>query len=224
MEIGTFEATSASQQKFPRVKIDHDSGNFVYVGSDSAARPESLGHQLTVVGLGLLRSRTLWNEKDRGGVLCSSPDSIHGTPRHMSGRNPGQIPLADGTVACATCPFESDCSRTWTVPAVILTAKGGTVPTGTEDPVVRLQFTGSSIKNLEPYLKPLRASLTPLYTTLTKITVRRGGRYSVAKFEKGASTAEARHPEYSRLLREVREFVAPRHAAPKANFQGIQMN
>lgn len=229
MQPGIFQPRGASNSKpapqtsapYRQAKIDQARGEFIIDGY-------SVGKAITVVGLGLLRTRTMWptDLQKRGGMkapLCNSKDSITGIPtRHFPWHHTALTGPTE-QLACDVCPFKSysksgpTCKQEWNVPFRFLEQN-------IHDAVYMLSFTASGIKNLEPYMKRFRDSATPFYYESTTITLkRRSGQndnqtFSVPYFTHAGMTNPAAHLQFAYDLNLVREFMQPSQAVAAPGF------
>lgn len=225
MELGKFTRGSGQQSAptpgYPQVKIEHRSGRFMLNGFD-------LGRQISIIGLGLLRSRQYWEAESVDGTrspVCQSHDAIVGIPRV------DKFPWDDSEfskvgsnlkLSCKMCSFKGwlpgekqpRCKQTWTVPFIspdlAETYRHGSNPLD----VMMVSFTASSILNLKPYLTPFRDNRIPLYSRVTDIILKRvskgGNVWTEAHFATTGTTDDRMWPQYSALLHKAKDFMQPR--------------
>ncbi|WKW85510.1 hypothetical protein SEA_REYNAULD_58 [Rhodococcus phage Reynauld] len=233
MEFGTHVPAGPTAKQYPMLRIDPVHGTLYRDDTE-----HQFGREVTVIGLGLLRSRVLWPEEMGGRPTCRSADSITGQPqRGFPWKNvlgPGEKPTMERT--CADCALRAkgprglSCKQNWIIPCRITFGRNETIPAGWDDPIFRLTVDYySAIDALEKYLIPFRDTATPLYSTTTRIMIRKVGSNGKARalpvFSKGSPTAESRWPEFAAQLDAIREHVRvkPRVSGAGSRFQGLQL-
>lgn len=241
--LGRFDANDPAPRattqfrapRIPSIKIDHKRGQFtVGVGDRNEPVDALIGDELTVVGLGLIRSRQMWGEVlGRRAILCKSHDTIIGKPSMENfpwdESNFANV-LSNSTLPCSDCGFKAPaprdefrCTETWTVPVIGLprsstnvqiSGGGLTHYTLISDPntVYTIGFTASSIRNLTEYLTPFRDK-RPLYDVWTRIKLRKVSSndsvYTVASFETHSETDPEDRPKYAKHLADVKALFQP---------------
>jgi len=207
----------------PRLKI---------IGKDATFEDNLTGerhNKITVVLLGLVKQRILWDEevKEGDGPLCRSNNFNEGSPfakdfpwraskferdDYDKGKDGGEIILP-----CANCALKEWgtnprggtpwCSEQHTFPLLMLDEHGNTSPA-----VLTLQR--SAIKASKSYVTGFARTRTPLYTAITEISLnaqRRGSvDYAVPSFVKASETDRDAWPEYAQQYRSIREFLTSR--------------
>jgi hypothetical protein len=207
----------------PRLNINHGGANFV----DNLTGQEY--PELTVVLLGLIKQRILWDaDVDEGEKpMCKSYDFSTGRPDVMRfpwkvAKFDHQAGAKDGTLPCASCNLKEWgshpqretpwCSEQHTFP-LLMEVAGGYAPA-----ILTLQRSG--IKPSRAYLSAFARTKTPLFTVKTKIGLtaqKRGSvNYAVPTFVKQDETDEDEWSGFAQQYRSIREFIttAP---APKSD-------
>jgi len=205
-----------SDMVMPTVRIDHKKGVFV----DGLSNEEY--PSMTVVLLGLIKQRVLWEPEveDGGskGPLCKSYNFNIGHPD--SDRFPWKesgFPKADegATLPCESCVLKDWgthpkrdtpwCSEQHTFAILMPTNEEGDLA-----PAL-LTIQRSAIKPSRTYLTSFARSKTPLYTVFTNIELDHRSRgsvdYAVPKFQKKHATDQSDWPEFAAQYRTIREFV-----------------
>lgn len=231
MKLGNFNRGSGQQfyqtPGYPQIKIDHDTGKFYVKGNPD----KILDRSLDIIGLGLFRSRTYWASpasvtRDVK-IACKSHDGVEGIPGEEFPWEESEFAkvASNAKLPCAQCTFKGwlpnekqpRCSSTWTIPALVPVFMN---PSFQADPdadlgIFMLPFTASSIPNLEEYLTPLRDQGMPVYSRITRVTLKRvskGNReFAKAEFALHEHTRERDWPKFSRMLHEVRNFMQPKN-------------
>ncbi len=225
MKLGTLTTgqglkSTTPPTKFTQIKIDHD----------SAAFGEPVGKRsFDCVALGLIRTRILWpnnlnnlvpaqNLRGIRGPVCKSKDAIQGVPTQVNAFpwqaagfthvvQSGKMPPT-GTLSCDDCLLKEfkdrqkpECSSSWVIPLL-------SVIPGVTQPYY-ITVTASSIKNVSEYLKPFRDNGTPLYSCVTKFSLRKTGKgssvWSTVSCSKAGQTDEKHHYLYSSILAQAKQ-------------------
>lgn len=203
----------------PRLTIDHKQGLLV----NSLTKEEY--ENLTVVVLGLVKQRILWEpEVQEGDVrpLCKSLDHKIGRPDpatfpwDASGFARQDFPGDEPELPCAGCnlkEWDSHPSRgiAWCTEQYVLPVIMPRDESGQGVPAI---FTAqrSGIRPARAYLSDFAASQTPPFTVFTEITFdkfRRGQvDYAVPKFKKIGQTPQESWEAFGDAYRTVRSFVS----------------
>lgn len=213
MEIGELPAGSTTH--YPMVRIDHARAQFTMNGVP-------FGSVLTVIPLGLLRSRQLYAPAGRTRV-CSSPDAINGFPRPGFPLRESGLPAATAPAACSGCKLRGydaeggwRCKQFWTVP-FLFTTPG--------HPVHAITFSPGAVRNLEQQLIRFRDNNIPMYTEVMQIKLREvlasGNSFADTRFSWLGPTDPVGHPTYSAELQRFRAYMAEDTASAQPTFEGF---
>jgi hypothetical protein len=222
------EDVSAADISMPRVQIDHGEAQF----RDSASG-QLLGNDLTVVILGLVKQRIMWDtEVDDGDKpQCKSPDFKLGFPQmrrdikerkqfpwDKSNFDPKDYPPGeDGLIAlpCDACVLKEwgkdrtkpPCSEQYTLPLYYVAPDGSLKPG-----ILSLQRSG--IKPARTYISTFATAKQPMFTAYTHITLTAESRgkviYATPKFRKGDVTASDQWASWRTNYFEVRDWLQSR--------------
>lgn len=230
------EDIEAGDLIIPRLQIDHKKNVF----RNNLTKEEF--PQLTVVLLGLVKQRIMWDRKVEEGdrPQCKSPDFDSGYPNvredaprriqfpwHESNFNKEDHVQADGTIQlpCASCNFKEwrkdpndgsnispPCNEQHTYPLEYSADGGETWVTA----LVTFQRTG--IKPSKQYMSSFAQSNLPFFTSYTDLSLQHLQRgqtdYSVPVFKLGGPTDQAKWGEYAEKYMQIRTFA---RAAPRQN-------
>lgn len=218
----------------PRLGIVHDEG--LLKNNLSGENYD----KLTVILLGLVKQRVMWDEEV--GVagsrpLCKSPDFDNGFPNladdvpkdkrfdwDQSNFSPEDFPPEKGlngmvTLPCAQCIFKEwdkqgwkqpPCAEQHTYPLLYTTDEGESWSPA----LFTTQKTG--IKPSRQYISSFAQTKTPMFTVFTELSLtlqsRGTVRYSIPSFKKKGLTERENWAEYGNQYRSIREFIrqAPR--------------
>lgn len=209
------EDFDSSDAVMPRLKI---------IGKNAVFEDNLTGEEfpeITVILLGLVKQRILWAAEvgDGDGPMCRSLEFKTGLPFVKefpwkdSGFDAPAVGTENVTLPCAACalkewgtnPRNSTpwCSEQHTYPLLML-SNDAWMPA-----VLTLQRSG--IKPSKAYTSSFQRSKTPLYTTVTKISLQAQKQgsvdYAVPKFAKLNATDESEWPVYSKQYRDIRSFL-----------------
>ena len=218
------EDFGAEDMVMPRLSIDHP--NAVFVDNLTNESHE----KLTVVILGLVKQRILWDEEVNEGdrPLCKSYDFREGVPGDnfpIKASGFDALPTDGGTLPCDACSLKdwgsnprNDtpwCSEQHTFPLLM---QAGGDPDNYGAPAI-LTVQRSAIKASKSYLTGFARSKTPVYTVVTELSLdaRKKGsvNYAVPRFSKIGETDQDDWQEYARSYRSIREFLTtPRVEEP----------
>ncbi len=213
MEIG--ELSGGSAPHYPMVRIDHARAQFSLNGALG-------GSTLTVIPLGLLRSRQLYAPTGRARV-CSSPDAIAGFPRTGFPLRESGLPAATAPAVCSACKLRGydaeggwRCKQFWTVPFVYTVPGFG---------VHAITFSPAGVRNLEQQLIRFRDNNIPMYTEVLQIKLREvlagGNSFADARFSWLGPTDPVGHATYAAELQRFREYMAEDTASAQPTFEGF---
>lgn len=229
LDTGLEDFDAATDSVMPRLRI---------VGKDAQFEDNLTSErfdQIDVILLGLVKQRILWApEVDDGeGPLCKSLDFKIGLPYvkefpwkesgfkkpkdydHETDPQP-ELPCAScalkewGTNPTSSTPW---CSEQHTYPLLL---KSGDLWLPA---ILTLQRSG--IKPSKAYVSGFARTRTPLYTTITRISLQAQKRgsvdYAVPILAKVEPTAESSWPEYAHAYRQIRTYLqTPRQDEPEA--------
>ncbi len=225
---GLEDFDSKKDASMPIIKIDHDEAVFTDTLSG-----ESIGSEIKVILLGLVKQRVLWEAEMTEGKtqpLCRSYDFNVGHPSGVkfpvkAAGIPGITldALEEGgvTIPCASCKLQEWgthpkrespwCSAQYTFAMLTSVGEGLWAP-------ALITFQRTSLKPSNQYLTYFQTHREPLYTVLTTIKLDSRSRgtndYAVPKFIRGEETDKEEWPNYSATFKGIRSFLqTPRDQA-----------
>lgn len=174
-----------------QVRIDHGQGQFQYM-EQGEWFPLAANSTSTTILLAGVNQRQYWRD-DLNGYVCASHDAVTGVPRHnFPWKETGFVNTA-GTLECSACPFSK-----WTpgpggrnIPPVcgdkIMLIFLAAASNPDELELCGLPLSFSARKPLQSYLSRFSESNTPLFSSVTRLTVNinlgtKGRRYAVPAF------------------------------------------
>lgn len=221
-----FEDIDATDLSISRIKILHNEARFLDPLKNE--RPE-----LRVVMLGVVKQRIFWPSKLEGKdlPLCKSNDHDRGFPNvnpeskktfpwAQSNFDPKDFPPTENgqvVLPCDSCIFKEwdkndwkqpPCNEIWAVPLMYQTSPD-------EDPddwaPAVLQFSKTGIKPIRQYASAFVGARTPLFTAITKMSLRAESRgannYAVPVFSKESGSEQTRWAEYAGIYSQIRTFI-----------------
>lgn len=188
--------------------------------------------EVTGVLLGLIKQRILWQPEveDDAQPLCKSYDFKFGVPdldtfpfKAAAGINKADIDAETPRIDCGACPLkEWDshptrtspwCSEQWVLPIIVQTDDGGSKPM-----IMTVQRSG--LTPAKSYISSFATSKQPLFTALTKISLKKMSRgtvdYVVPIFSKVGATGPEMQEELAARYRAIRTYVT----TPRVNKEG----
>lgn len=204
----------------PRISIDHKEAKF----TDNLSGQSF--DKLTVVLLGLVKGRILWDESVNDGdkPLCKSFNFNEGNPdvdrfpwATSKFDQAAQVADDDGKIVlpCVNCNLKEWgtapqgkapwCAEQHTYPLLMTLGDSGALGPA----LFTVQRTG--IKPSKAYITNFQRAKTPLYTVFTELTLRPEKRgtvdYAVPSFARTVGTEQDQWPLYAQQYRSMRDFI-----------------
>ena len=227
-DIGLGDFSLAEDGVLARISIDHNVGKW-----KTNLNEEDRFDSLTVVLLGLVRQRIMWESEmsdEIEGPLCKSNDATTGHPDQT--RFPfDKSAVAPGTqtIDCASCPLKEWgsapkgdapwCSVLLTMPLLLLMGGADGEPIWMPA-TFSAQRTG--IKPAKSYITQFKANNKPLFSVMTNLTLMpvktKGRTYAVPQFTRGEVTELDSYPWYFEQYKSMRNFLT---AAPRTDEEDL---